>query len=255
MPHTMAGFKVVCAPRPLDRATQRVGAFSALPALIRELGADAHAVLVASGLDGDALDDPENRIEYTALGRLLAESAVRTGCERFGLLAGRMWHLGDLGLPGELMRNAPTVGDALRNLTVYQHLNSEAVVPFVHRTGTVADFGCAMYGADLVGVAHLGDMYLAGAVNFMRELCGASWSAAEVLFAARVAPERRALPPVLQGAAAVQCGYVRVALSGAHLLTQAVPGANPARFAAARRVRVRRRIPTCGRRCCVRCAC
>src|SRR5436305_2062051 len=104
--------------------TQRVGAFTSLPALIRELGADPVTTMAAAGLAPDSLERPDGRIPYAAMGRLLSEAAMRTRCEHFGLLAGRLWHLGDLGLVGELMRHSATVNQALRTLTVYQHLNS-----------------------------------------------------------------------------------------------------------------------------------
>src|SRR5690242_13797897 len=108
--------------------SQRVGAFAMLPALIRQLAADPAVALTAAGLAAEALVDPESRISYAALGRLMRESVELTQCAHFGLLAGRIWHLSDLGLVGELMRHSPTVGDALRKLVLCQHLNSEAVV-------------------------------------------------------------------------------------------------------------------------------
>src|SRR5262245_26907710 len=99
-----------------SNGVQRVGAFASLPRLIRELGADPERVLVAAGLSEEALADSEERIPYAATGRLLGSAARETGCAHFGLLAGRLWHIADLGLPGELMRYSATVGDALQRL-------------------------------------------------------------------------------------------------------------------------------------------
>jgi len=59
------------------------------------------------------------------MGALFRAAAKQTGCSHFGLLCGRVWHLSDLVLVGHRVRNSPTVGKALRTLTVYQHLNSE----------------------------------------------------------------------------------------------------------------------------------
>src|SRR5690242_15565789 len=93
--------------------SQRVGAFAMLPTLIRQLAADPAVALTAAGLASDALADPEGRISFAALGRLMRESVQLTRCAHFGLLAGRMWHLSDLGVVGELTRHSPTVGEAL----------------------------------------------------------------------------------------------------------------------------------------------
>jgi len=114
-------------PRPVGRVwMQRVGAFITLPELIRHLGAEPGAVLAEAGLDRSALAHPDNRVPYAAFVDVLARGAALTGCDHFGLLAGRIFHLSGLGLVGELVRNSATVGRALEAMTVYQHLNSEA---------------------------------------------------------------------------------------------------------------------------------
>src|SRR5262245_28286742 len=106
MPRTLTPFEAA-----YESWSQRVGGFATTPALVRQLGADPKAVLSAANLGPHALDEPEGRIPYAALGRLLHEAASRTGCAHFGLLCGRAWHLTDLGLLGEIASNAPTVGD------------------------------------------------------------------------------------------------------------------------------------------------
>src|SRR5678816_1899944 len=82
---------------PFDGWNQRVGAFTGVPALLQELGANPHSVLARAGLAHDALSDPDKRIPYGALGRLLEFSAQAAQHPQFGLLAGRMWHLEDCG--------------------------------------------------------------------------------------------------------------------------------------------------------------
>ena len=114
------------APLPKGKVwCQRVGGFTAVPALIRQLGADPVAILADIGLAPESFDGPDQRIPYAAMGELFQEAAKRTGCSHFGLLCGRAWHLSDLGLVGEVVRNSPTVGRALRALTVHQHLNGD----------------------------------------------------------------------------------------------------------------------------------
>lgn len=161
---------------------QRVGGFTAVPALIRQLGADPAAILSGLGLDSDSFDHPENRVPYAAMGRLFHEAATRTGCAHFGLLCGRAWHLSDLGLVGTLVRNSPTVGRALKTLTVYQHLNSEGGLAFLLERGGAADIGYAIYHPNVAGADQIYDAMMAGGFNFLRELSGDSWLPSEVLF-------------------------------------------------------------------------
>ncbi len=85
---------------PIERAVQRVGAYTALPSLIRQLDADPTPILNAAGVLPDALDDPNARVPYAAVGRILHDAAARTRCAHFGLLAGRVWQLSDLGIVG-----------------------------------------------------------------------------------------------------------------------------------------------------------
>jgi len=161
--------------------TQRVGGFTELPALIRQLGAEPASVLASVGLAPDALDDCDARIPYASCGALLREAAERTGCAHFGLLAGRMWRLPDLGVVGELMRNSETVGEALRTLTVYQHLNSGSALAFLLERGGMVDVGYAIYQPGVSGTDQMYDAVLAMSCNFLRDLCGPAWVPTEVL--------------------------------------------------------------------------
>lgn len=161
---------------------QRVGGFTAVPALIRELGANPVAILASVGLAPDSLDQAEVSIPYAAMGALLQEAAQRTACAHFGLLCGRAWHLSDLGLVGEVVRNSPTVGTALRTLTVNQHLNSEGGVAFLLERGGVVDLGYAIYHPCVAGVSQIYDVMMAVGCNLLRELCGVDWAPSEMFF-------------------------------------------------------------------------
>lgn len=170
----------VAAPRTILPWTQRVAGFVALPQLIQQLGGDAEAVLVGAGLDISALSHPDNRIPYAALATVLDMAARNTGCAHLGLLAGRLFHLSDMGLVGELVRNSPTVGAALEALTVYQHLNSEGGLAFLLKRGDYVDLGYATYHPAALGFAHMHDAALAIGMNIMLELCGPTWKPYEV---------------------------------------------------------------------------
>ena len=162
--------------------SQRVGGFTSVPALIRQLGADPVATMTHIGLTPDSLDRPEQRIPYTAMGELFQEAARRTGCSHFGLLCGRAFHLSGLGLVGDVVRNSSQVGVALRSLAAHQHINGEGELAFLLQDGDFADVGYAIYHPRAVGTSQIYDALIAGVCNFMRELCGASWAPSEVYF-------------------------------------------------------------------------
>jgi hypothetical protein len=145
-------------PRPRCKGS---GAFTALGPLIRQFDVDPIPIFKRAGVSATAFNDADARIPYIALGRILHEAAARTRCAHFGLLAGRVWHLSDLGVVGQLVRNTPTVGEALHKLNVHQHLNCEGAVPFLRETAGVADFGFAIYDAGVTGLEQLFDSYIA----------------------------------------------------------------------------------------------
>ncbi|MGB2818174.1 MAG: AraC family transcriptional regulator [Burkholderiaceae bacterium] len=161
--------------------TQRVGAFVALPQLISQLGGDPDVVLSDAGLDRAALGQPDDRVPYVTFLEVLNRAAENTGCGHFGLLAGRLNHLSDLGLVGELVRNSPTVGRALEALTVHQHLNSEGGLAFLLKRGDYVDLGYASYHPLVSGVAQAHDAALATVMNIMTDLCGPTWKPYEAL--------------------------------------------------------------------------
>ena len=163
-----------------ERWNQRVGAYSRLPALIRQLGADPEPMLCRSGISAEAIRRPEGRVPHQALVTLLREAAGETACPHLGLLAGRMSYLADLGVVGDAVRHSPTVGEALQLLVQHQHLNGDGGLTFLLRRGPVVDWGYAIYQPGVLG-EQMYDAVLAAAFNFMRELYGPSWLPSEVL--------------------------------------------------------------------------
>jgi AraC-like DNA-binding protein len=160
---------------------QRVGGFTELPALIRQLGAEPSEVLGAVGLDEAALADPDGRVSYSAFVRVLSYAAQRTQCPHFGLLVGRMFSLARLGVLGDLVRYSGTVRQALEALTVHQHVNSEGGLAFLLKRGEYVDLGYAVYLSGTEGTEQMYDATIATAMNIMTELCGPSWKPYEVL--------------------------------------------------------------------------
>jgi len=219
----------------LPSATQRVGAFTGLPAIIAQLGADAASVLAEAGLAADAFAHPDARVPYPAIGEVLRVAAYRTRCPHIGLLVGRMWHLADVGLVGELAVNSATVGEAVQTLAVYQHLNSSGGLTFLLSRGAVIDLGYAIYLPGFSGAEYMYDAVLAAGFNYMRRLCGPSWLPSDVLLPharpADVAPYRSFFK--IQPSFNAEFAALRFAEKW---IAQPVPGADPERRRTAQRL-------------------
>lgn len=166
---------------------QRVGGFVELPALLGQLDVPPGPLFESEGLSLDDFSQPENRVPFDVLMRLLVRCRDATGMEDFNLLLGRRWHLGHFGWLGRKMRAAPTVGHALRLLAAYQHYNSDAGAAFLLVYQGVASLGYIVYRVPREDVSPAYELTMMVGLGIMRELCGASWSASEVLFA-RSAP-------------------------------------------------------------------
>ncbi len=214
------------------RATQRVGNFAGLPFLVRQLGVDPVEILCNANLAPDALDDPERRVSFVGLGRFLRLAADLADCPQLGLLAGRMWQLSDFGPLGELVRNSPTAGAALRALVKRQHVNSEGGLAFLIERGPMVDFGYAIYQEGFEAPDVMYDAAMATGINFLRELCGPAWAPSEVLLPhARpldVAPYRRLFKQPRFDAEICALRFP------AHWMSSVVEGADPAKLQIAR---------------------
>ena len=162
--------------------SQRVGGLAEISGLLREFGVDPTEVLTGAGLDPHALDHIENRIPYTAADRLLHHCAQKTGCAHFGLLVGQRWQLSHFGTLGQLMKNSPTVGAALRTLAVYQHLNSDAGAAFLLTHAGTMSLGYVIYRKDVQHPEHIYDVAIGLACSILWELCGPEWGAFELVF-------------------------------------------------------------------------
>lgn len=159
---------------------QHVGSLTEVPALLRSLGADPVPVLASAGLTFESLARPENRIDYGAFGRLFAKGAEAIGHREFGLMVGRIYRLTSIGLLGDIVRNCATLGEALRLLTVYQHVNSAGGIAFMLKRGAVVDLGHAIYYPGAQGIDQISDACLAAGFNYVRELVGPAWRPTQV---------------------------------------------------------------------------
>jgi len=210
-----------------------VGALTEVPALIRQFGVDPSEVIASAGLEPAVLDRPSNHIPYAGFARLLAEAAARTRCPHFGLLAGGAWHLADLGALGEIIRHSPTVGEGLEEFVMSQHLNSAGGVAFLVRRDGFADLGYAIHVALDYSTAQVYDGVMAAAANFLRDLCGESWSPAEVLLPHSAPADPAAFRQFFRAPVRFNAEFAAVRFPES-TLAEAIADADPKRLARAR---------------------
>lgn len=94
----------------------------------KSIGLDPFRMLRKAGLPIGALEQPDTMIPVDRVQALVHESALAAVCEEFGLLIGRAFKLSMMGPLGLLMREQPTVGqavDALKRYLRYQNENVE----------------------------------------------------------------------------------------------------------------------------------
>jgi AraC-like DNA-binding protein len=97
-----------------------------------------------------------------------------TGCQYFGLLVGQRSATSCLGLVGRLMRNAPTLGDAILDLYKNQERYTPGAVAYLMVRDETAYWGYTAYIPRSPVVEQINDGALAIGVNVMRELVHAS---------------------------------------------------------------------------------
>nr|WP_294543206.1 AraC family transcriptional regulator [uncultured Rhodopila sp.] len=135
---------------------------------------DAARIILASGLAADNLNDPEALIPYSAMGRLL-DASVRLGnIPLIGLLVGQRARVEALGVVGCLMRNAPTLGDAIVDLVSNHQRYVRGGIPIFLNTSDPAMLAYTIYDEDVVAIDQIYDGTVAAGCAIFRELTGQS---------------------------------------------------------------------------------
>ena len=161
----------------------RVGPLLGIPALLRDLGQDPDPVFAAAEVDPRLFDDPENTIEFSALGRLMSECVEHTGRPDFGLLIGQRTGLPALGLVGMLAECSPDLGTALHNIILHLHLHDRGALPRLTVGKGRAVFSYTICQPAAEATAQIYDAAITITNNILDTLYGPGWQPSEVLLA------------------------------------------------------------------------
>ena len=205
----------------------RIGPVLAIPAVLSELGVTPQRAFAAARIDPGLFEDPDGRISFTALGRLLETCIALTQVHHFGLLVGERFDLLALGPLGYLMRNSATVGDALRSLSLHLHLHDRGAAPILMSPATDSTMlGYSVYRHDTPALAQVYDTAIAIGYRIMAQLCGPTWKPLRVQFSYSP-PEDAAPHRELFGSRVVFDAEVSGIVFSSRWLEAPVEGADP----------------------------
>ncbi len=174
----------------------RLAPLRSIAGLMREMGHDPAQTLAECGLEASALDDPRRTAPLHVAAALIQRAAWTTGRKDFGLLIGQRFEIADLGLLGQLMWRAHTVGQALHDLLRFMHLQDRGSVVYLNPLGDdTATLGYSILDPLASGVGLAYDAVIAIAMKVLRTVCGPGFKPLEVWLAHAapddVAPYRR----------------------------------------------------------------
>jgi AraC-like DNA-binding protein len=213
----------------------RVALIAQIPALLDTLGCDSRRLLRQSGITTRQLADPENRIGYQAVGRLLHQGVKSTGLPHFGVLVGERFDpsaaLGDV---IQLMRNAPTLAAALQEFVLHHYLNDSGATPMLlPHGGRRVVLAHAIHWPEVPALDTFYDAAVAYGIQIMRLLCGPRWMPLRVTLARRPPDDASAYLRMFGPHIRFNANVSSIEFDCA-LLARPVVGADASRYAALR---------------------
>ena len=114
-----------------QHGVQRCGIFTELPALMDAHGVDTIALLAKHGFKLDDFADQDRALPFANVVRLVDDAARQSEHGAFGLVLGLRARAEHFGVIGEMVRNAPTLGRAIRNFIEHHHRFVRGGAPYV----------------------------------------------------------------------------------------------------------------------------
>ena len=216
-------FQPLCGPS----GEVRIGPVLPLQGILREHGVDLSDVLLKLGIDPQLFDNPDNWLALRQLGRLLEECATLTKCRHIGLLLAQRFTVDSLGILGRLLRNAPTLRDALRIGSVHLTANDRGAISLTLNLGDeLSALGYALFEGALPTADYILDGAMGIQFLLLRELAGPEWRPKVVQLSHKqprdIAPFRQHFGDNLEFNARVSAIVFE-----SRWLDQPIPGADP----------------------------
>lgn len=150
-------------------AMQRSDPLVPLPGLLAELGIPVEDILSETDLTPKDLL-PDRFFELSTVLKILDGAVARTGREDLGLLLGAKHTTAVLGPLSRVVRAAPTLGEALSDLSTFQDRNTSAATTYMRRRREDVFFGYGVHDPRLAVSAVTQDLVLAILNRIVNEL-------------------------------------------------------------------------------------
>ncbi len=148
----------------------RVGNIIRLNDVFSSLNLDPIPLWETLGLKASIFDDPEALIPVSLLDKMLTEGARITGCDHLGLLVGRMPT--NLGLPGFLALNAPTIREGLVDLVSLHDTTNESAEMKLIETAESATLCFSMLDKSTRASVQIADGAMSQSYNLLQKMSG-----------------------------------------------------------------------------------
>lgn len=161
---------------------QRASVLTKLPRLLAEFGVPPDRVLEPGLAPSEVFSNQNYALPYSALSRIVGRSSELTGCDHLGLLLGARCDERVLGVAGDWMRHASTLGAAVRGFVSLQPTNSRGATTYLHKFGDDVIIGYGIYDRTAVARHQMYALVMALALNVIQSLAGTTDRVLEVLF-------------------------------------------------------------------------
>lgn len=149
----------------------------------RRHGLDPHRVLREFALPLRCLEEPDVMVPIESVRGLLESAAERTGVESFGLQMAEARRAGSLGPLGLLVREQPTMRQAVEALATYARALNEALFLTIEETGDVVVLREELIIGGTGPVRQSTELAIAVAFSMLRAFLGPDWKPRRVCFA------------------------------------------------------------------------
>lgn len=180
----------------------RSAALTHFPELAAACGLDARALVASVVLPPRCLVDPDLKVPAKQVGRLLERAAMLAQEPAFGLRLAESRRLSNLGPLALLVRDAPTLRDALETLMHHIHVHNEAVAVQVEAHGGLVVIRVEMTAPGSGSLHQATELVIGVACRLLQVLLGAQWQPRLVCFTHAAPPNlathHRVLGPAVE---------------------------------------------------------
>jgi len=163
----------------------RSAVLTSYPDVAASCGLDARALLAEAGLPQRCLDHPDLKIPARAIAHLLELAAERGHEPAFGLRLAESRRLSNLGPLGLLVRDEPTLREALEALMRHIHVHNEALSIHVEQHSNLLVVSLALIVEGTSSLRQSTELAVGVAFRVLEIFMGAGWQPRLVCFTHR----------------------------------------------------------------------